>query len=224
METALFLPILSVLLVVVAAGLVFLALAYRQLVEHFERLQNQIDLEHAPSQQHANTVMSAARHHSQELLAQSEKKAQDILINAEFFTSASQKELGEKLEEATQKHLYEYEHMLASFRQDLGKTFHAMAKDLNKGAEEQLASFRESIQQQTKQAETEFQSQMSQNYQVAQKEITAYKEMMMKKIDQQTYEIVKEVVQTVAPNMVSNKDHEALVLHALTDAKQHHAI
>jgi len=224
METALFLPIISILFFVVAAALVFLAFAYRQIAEHFEQLQHRSNREHANANQKASKIVDSAREDAHEILEKSEQKAQEIVISAEFFTAASQEELGNKLQEATKKHVSEYSQMLATFRQDLSKTFRSMSQELSSGADQELATFRQNIQEQTKRAESEFNQQMSKNFQLAQEEVTTYKQLMMKKVDQQTHDIVQQVILEVVPKVITPKDNETLVIQALTEAKQSHAI
>jgi F0F1-type ATP synthase membrane subunit b/b' len=224
METALFLPIISLLLVVVAAGLVFLAFAYRQLAENFNRIHAQSDREHSAGFHKADKLIESAREQSHQMIEESEEKAQDIVIKAEFFTAASQKELGQKIEDATQKHLSEYNEMLEKFRKDLSSTFTKMSEELEDGAGKELDTFRQNIQKQTQKMETDLATQLTSNNKVAQDEIDAYKQAVIKKLDTQAQEIVKEVVKQVVPTFISNKDHEALVLQALTESKQRHAI
>lgn len=224
METALFLPIISVLFLVVGVALLFLGFAYHQLAGHFERLHHQASQKQAGALQQADKIIDSAREESHQMLEKSEEKAQEIVINAEFFTAASQKELGEKLETATRSHLAEYKKMLATFRTELSTTLNTMSKDLEAGAGQELDLFRQHIQEQTQQAENEFNQQVSKNFQLAEAEVAAYKQTMIKKIDQQASEIVKEVINEVVPKIITPKEHEQLVLDALTQAKQTHAI
>lgn len=224
METALFIPIISVLFIVVAGALLFLGFAYRQLASQFEKLQAKTNQERSETWQKSTKMLDSAQEKSQNLLEKSEEKAQEIIVDAEFFTAAAQKELGQKIDEATHKHLGEYNQLLGEFRKELTKTFTKMSADLETGAGQELATFRQSIQERTKQMETDLQSQMTQNYQAAQDEIAAYKQAVSKKIDEQARVVIKEVVQEVVPKMISPSDHEALIIQALTEAKQSHAI
>jgi hypothetical protein len=169
-------------------------------------------------------VVDEARHQSTQIIENSEKKAAEIVINAEFFSAETQKELNQKVEEATRKHINEYEELLKTFRADVQKTFAKVSADLETEATQELNHFRENIQTQTSQTKTALDSQLAQNQASVEKAIATYKAEMLKKIDQQAYTVIKEAAQSVAPNLWSNKEQEALVTQALETAKQHNAI
>lgn len=224
METALFLPIISVLIFVLAAAVLFLAFAYRQLATHFERLQKQSANEHALALQKSTKMLNSAFQQSQGILKDSEQKAEELVTNTEFLSASVQKELDEKIQATTQKELKAYGAVLEAFSKDVKKTFDSISSTLTAQTGKELETFRQTIQTQTKQIETGFLEEVAKNRQAAEQEGAAYKQELIKKIDQKAPEIIKKVLEEVAPKMITNKDHEELVLQSLSEAKQSHVI
>ncbi len=222
MDTSLLTSLVILLLVFLSSAVFFLALAYQNLVKQFKSLQKEQDFLYAKAHHKANKIVDAARDKSLEIIDQSQHKAQEIVMSADFFSAISEKELTEKVKDASQKQTEEYVKELRTVRAEIIEAFQAVSEKVRDEALKEIADFRKDVETATVKTETAINTQLDKQYQAVNQDLEKYKAEMMKKVNADIVNIVQDVMGRVATKTLSGHEHETIVLNALEEAKKQH--
>jgi exonuclease VII large subunit len=210
------------LLLVCTFALAFLAAAFHRLVTEVETLKEHQHGLNARSHHKAERIFEQAQNKSLEIIAESEQKAEQIINQADFFSGISQDEISKQLQKASQEQIQAYSRLMQELRGEIGKMFETVSADIQNNTLDQVEKFRKDVSAKTLETENMLGGEMKQEYQKVSLAIESYKENMMKKIDETTYSIVKQVTESVLHRGSSAADHEHLVIQALEEAKRQH--
>ena len=212
---------ITVLLFLGAAVFFFIAM-YARLLEELEKLRSSHS--HTPLKEHqdAARLVEQAKNRSLEIIEASERKAKEIIASTDFFSAVSSDQMSESVKSASQKQTQDYLKVLEKVKLEVLGQFTALSQNVEKEAVKDIEDFRKNLEVKTMKSENVLETKVQEEYQKSSAELTAYKQTVIKKIDENMFEIVNQVVHKVVGKTLTPAEHQTLVLQALEEAKQNH--
>lgn len=158
-------------------------------------------------------VFQDAQQQAGAILADAQKKAQDIIKGAEFFENQQKAEVDKVLQTATHQFANAYKILLDEASKNTSKTLQSISDDIKNAVLAEVRGFTEKMQEEAK-------GTVSSIYRDIELEINAYKQQRLKQIDTAIIQIIEETAQKVVGKELSLEEHEKLVLKALEEAKR----
>ena len=206
---------ITVLLFLIAAVFFFIAM-YARLLEELNTLRTSHSHTSLKEHQDATRLVEQAKNRSLEIIEASERKAKEIIASTDFFSAVSSDQISESVKTASQKQTQDYLKVLEQVKVEV------LSQHVEKEAVKDMEDFRKNLEAETLKSENMLETKVQEEHKKSNAELTAYKQTVIKKIDENMFEIVNQVVHKVVGKTLTPAEHQALVLQALEEAKQNH--
>ncbi|OGH18084.1 MAG: hypothetical protein A3C22_03175 [Candidatus Levybacteria bacterium RIFCSPHIGHO2_02_FULL_37_10] len=218
-------------LFILAVALAAMAISYSQLVRKQNSNQKKYDEILNEINRKDVDFLEDARQKGAQIIEGSTKKAQQIIEESQTLSSEYRKQLDEALEtlikhqtsyfeKASQDFLSEYKKELDSLKARAIEVAQNTSKDIEEDTEREIKEFDNVLAQETFSAQKIVEGKIEEEYSTAQKEVEAYRQEMMKKLEGQIYKILEDVSKMAIGKSISLADHEQLIIDALEKAKK----
>ncbi len=178
-----------------------------------------------------NRNFSDARQKATEIIDEANNKALDILSKTNLSTDIASENFNQEIKRIASSQIKEFEKATADFMklyaqilQDLKskniEVFQNVSKNIEINTLGEIESFKESMEKLTSSSEKLVRKKIDIDYVTVRKEIEDYREMELKKIDQEIYELLEKVSKLVLGKAVSLSEHEDLIQESLEKAKK----
>ena len=212
---------ITVLLFLIAAVFFFIAM-YARLLEELNTLRTSHSHTSLKEHQDATRLVEQAKNRSLEIIEASERKAKEIIASTDFFSAVSSDQISESVKTASQKQTQDYLKVLEQVKVEVLGQFTSLSQHVEKEAVKDMEDFRKNLEAETLKSENMLETKVQEEHKKSNAELTAYKQTVIKKIDENMFEIVNQVVHKVVGKTLTPAEHQALVLQALEEAKQNH--
>lgn len=166
-----------------------------------------------------------------EILEVARQKAAKILSDSHFISNNTTKEFQDQLKTVSLNEVKDFEKvtavLLEAYKKELEdlklntvKIVNNITKGIEKNTEGELKDFEEILKKETYGSQKIVEQKIEEDYAKAQKAIEDYKADRIKKVEDNIYNIIQNVSKMVLGKAIELKDHEQLVIDALTKAKQ----
>lgn len=222
---------LLITIFILATALIVLVIYYAKSLSSFHTLQKEED--HLKSQIHkkGNALLEEARSTSNQIITDANLKAQTIISSAHAFNNDSKIALDKKLEDVVKNQAESLEKASAELTKKYQKSFEELkeeninmlkktSKDIEQSALNEVFDFKEILEKETLTAQKIIEQKIEDQYAKVQNEIQTYKTEKLVKIDELIYKIIQQVCEKVIGKTLSIRDHQDLVIEALSEAKQ----
>lgn len=175
--------------------------------------------------------LSDTRERAAKIIDEANSKAIDIINKANLSENIASENFTEEIKHIASLQIEEFEKATSDFMklynlvlQDLKskniEVFQNVSKDIEVNTMAEIKNFKESMESLTSQSEKLVQKKIDSDYLIAKKEIQNYKEVEIKKIDQEIYELLEKVAKLVLGKALSLSEHEDLIRKSLEKAKK----
>ncbi len=151
--------------------------------------------------------------HSEAMIKKAHRHALKIIEDSEFISSDMKQHVREALVEAEQKEAEEYQ-----------KTMDQIQKKITSESVKQLHSFSTKLLEETKKNEQVLEKKTESVQAELEKYIQERKTELNSKLEEHIFKIVQSVLEDVSGKLLSQEQHEQLILEALQKAKQDHVL
>jgi hypothetical protein len=181
-------------------------------------------------QQEADIVLTEANKRAMHVVDDANKKALDIINTTEVYNEASKNELQTSLDSITKAEKEQLSHvgneLLASYKQAISnvktesnQVMQNVSKEIEKQAASELSTFTTTLRQESADYHKQMQSKLESAYNEAQKDAVLYKQMQMKKAEDEVIELIRFITESAIGKGLTLQQHQNLVLDALEEAK-----
>lgn len=201
------------IIVIATAAIVAFSIFYFRLLKGYNKLRLDHEKLEKELDEYGNVIAASSKEHIQKLVAHSQELSDELKT-----------QLASLLEQQAQKEAGAYSDVVAK-----------IGKELSAESKEQVQEFAISLQKEVKETEEEVSGKISALYDTtatevgkmhedAQKEIEAMKAAVRTELEKHIYEIVQDVVKQSTGKLLSQEDHEGIVLEALQSSMQVHGL
>ena len=209
---------LDSLIILVLALVVFLVfLSYQKLLKEFQNLKEKDKL--VVSKKEAEGILEEARSLSEEIIRNSETKAQSIVGEAELFSTKIKDIFDEQVKNTIIRQSQVYESALDESRREIIDTISDVSKQVRSQALADIDQFKKSLEQETNLAREVVKNNVNEEFKSYEKEMEEYKKTRMLQVEETINVIVRDVVKKVLGRSLTASDHSDLISAALKEAK-----
>ena len=184
--------------------------------------------------QHLNNAIvdpSDTRHKAAKMIDEANNRAMDIISKANLSTDIASANFNQKIadisslrikqfEKATSDFLKLYTRVLHDLKSKNIEVFQNVSKDIEVNTMAEIKNFKDSMEGLTVSSEKLVQKKIDTDYLTVKKEIQNYKEIELKKIDQEIYGLLEKVSKLVLGKALTLSEHEDLIEKSLEKAKK----
>lgn len=179
----------------------------------------------------SDAIIAEAHRKAKGLIDSASDKAKEIISSTEHIKFEFEKEFKSSLRETVANSIMmleqqskelskSYENMYEEIRTQSTKHLKDTLSKLEQAGEEGLSSFRASLKDQQLTSQYYIEKRLNQEFENAHKEIVAYKEAQMRRVEESIDKIVLKLSQDILGKAISLEDHEKLVFEALNKLKE----
>jgi F0F1-type ATP synthase membrane subunit b/b' len=199
--------------------------------KHILSLQKKAGREERDAEVEAEHVLADAQKQATENVQKATKKAQEILQNAATIRDESVRTLTQEitaiseqhqqyLKDASLKYVETYEHMAEQAQEEYLATLHTASQSMAKDAKQTLGMFESYLKDQTVGYTESMEKKIEELRNEANAYVDDYKKNKLQRVDNAIEEIIVMVAKNVIGRSISIKEHNELVLRALSEAKK----
>lgn len=214
-----------------SVAILFIINLYTHMLKKIESTEQEKILLHSGITQKAEAILSEAHANNLSIISNANKKAQEIISQANTSSANSSEILTQKLnqlvvlqEQTLQKvsgdFVKAYHQSLIDIGQNNIDQLKTVSKTIESEAEKEIGTFSKAVEKETIDMEQAIKEKVEAEYQKIHSEIQAYKETEMKKIEASVYPLLQRVTELTLGKALSIEDQSSLVLKALEEAKQ----
>ena len=176
-------------------------------------------------------LLENARKKSADIIEEATQKAQQIITQSQSLNNSSRKMLDEALEtlikqqtshfeKASQDFLQVYKKELNFLRENTVEIAKTTSKAIEADTLKEVDDYEQILQKETIGSQKIVEEKIEEDYAKTQKEVSAYKVEMLKKIDEEIYAILESVSKEAIGKSIPLAQHEQLIIDALEKAKK----
>lgn len=176
-------------------------------------------------------LLDEARQKALNLIDEANNKALDIINKASLSTDIASSNFNQKIADISSLQIKQFEKITSDFTKlynqvlsDLKtkniEVFQNVSKDIEVSTMGEIKNFKDSMEKLTISSEKLVKKKIDTDYEVTKKEIEAYKEGEIKKIDLEIYKLLEKTSKLVIGRAINLSEHEDLVLDSLEKAKK----
>lgn len=226
------LPIIFLLTICLILG-VSLVIVIQDLFKLEKRLQKS-DEENSgyknALQKEADIVLEDAHKRAMHVIDEANRKAMEIVSTSESYDTEAKEAIKHNLETVTKAEsdqiskvgdemLKTYQTTLQNVQKEGDEVISNISKDLEKQASDEVSAFAKAIQQGTVNSQKIIEERMNTEFQKAQAEVATYKQTQMKKAQDEVYQLVRFLTESVLGKGLTIEQQQTLVTQALEEAK-----
>ena len=216
---------------VLSIALLAMALSYYQVLRKMILREKRYDELFRDVDEKGIDLLENARKKSAGIIEEATQKAQEIINQSQSLNNDSRKMLDEALEsmikyqisffeKASQDFLEEYKKELNSLRNRTVEIASSASKDIEADTLKEVDDYEKILQKETIDSQKIVEGKIEEDYSRIQKEVSQYKDQMLKKIDEEIYGILETVSKEAIGKSISLTQHEELIIDALEKAKK----
>lgn len=206
MNTALLTYLCFLVIIFLSGMLFFLAYAYHQLVEEFGYLRSQQLRKNSTAQTQASKLVDEANERSRKMIAKSAHRAEEIILNADFFAAQSQQEITEKLKQMSEKQTTVFNKLLADMTKEMQSSLEHINTDITTTAATEVSEMRKKMEQSSATSDEQLRQKISDDLKAS------------------ALDLMKRVSKQVIGKSLTNAESQELVIKAFEEAKQQHVL
>lgn len=221
---------LSILITTLIAAVIVLVIFAWQLA-YFREKERDLAGRIQRSEKRSEELLEHAHHRVRSILEKTAEKADKMLLETEYLNQHLTAEVDNSLKKIVESH----QQLLSQNSADFFTTYHKeleevkqvympeitrMLSDIQKTTERELKDFMSIIVKETVEGQSIIGKKLDTEFEKTQKQIQAYKDTQIQKIDTAISKMVVRVAEDVVGKTIAVSDHQALVLEALEKAKQ----
>ncbi len=226
---------LIVAVVSLGATVIIVVIAYLPLIRWIYTTRKNEEQIRRTAREEADRIVRAANDQGTAIIGNAQNEAKKLVAGVTAFSSESRGLLDSKLREVadmaadelakTSVHLLkEYEENLTATKDKSISTIHNISATIEAQANEEVKAMKTILEQETQSAGAELKSLMKEHYDLVDKELQEYKEIKIKKLDEQIYQALRFVSEIVLGRVMDLKGQEDLIISALDEAKREHEL
>lgn len=181
-------------------------------------------------QKEADIVLDDAHKRAMHVVDEANRKAMEIVSSSESYSNESKQLVKNSLDSVTKAEAEQisrvgnemaasYKTALEDVKKEGNEVIATITKDLEKQAAEDVTEFAQAVKQGTVESQRIIQERMDQEFQLARKEVEGYKQVQMKKAQDEIFTLVKVLTESALGKGLTIDQHQTLVTQALEEAK-----
>lgn len=181
-------------------------------------------------QKEADIVLEDAHKKAMHVIDEANRKAMEIISSSESYTAQSKEAMKANLEAVTkaeteqinrvgQEMLSTYQKTLADVQKEGNEVLSNISKDLEQQAAKEVEQFAHTVEQSTASSQKAIEERMQAELQKAHAEVEAYKQTQMKKAQDEVYQLVRFLTESVLQKGITIEQQQSLVMQSLEEAK-----
>ncbi len=218
-------------LIALAMTISALVVSYILLLTKFKHGEKEKILLKDQMQQNAIILLDNAHKEAIQVIASAHEKAKEILASTTNFSDESKTYLASEINKLMVKQeqlvaqkadeiMRSYDGLLKNLEKDSNTILTQIAKELEKKALTEVEDFQKSLEMETIHAQDIVKQKLEERYKNLDKDIEAYRDTKLKKIDENIYQLLNQIIKDVLGKSITLETHKELVLRALNEAKQ----
>jgi hypothetical protein len=216
-------------------GLSILIFQYWKLQKKLDKTQHEKQLLEATTHEQSLHLLDRARLQALSIIEQAQLKAQDIMKTAQITQvevdatlhqslAAVTKTQAAALSKTSNELIADYEANIKQVEQDDIKMFKNVSKKIEETAATEIDTFKEILAKETTSSQKIVEEKIEHAYQDSLKDIEEQKKEKLSEIDTKMFEYIQDVTKKFLGAALTDKDHQGLILQALTEAKKDNKI
>lgn len=165
-------------------------------------------------------LMSEVSARSVKVLEEAHRSAREILSNAEGFMKRNEDVTREEMEKVAKEYLLKYENSLNEIKLEAIKTIHNIPKDVSESVDGTLDVLEKTTETEIKKIHTRLNESLNKALADTDSEISKYQKERIKKIDESSLVLARNIAKKVLSRDISPEEHEKMVVKALEEAKR----
>ena len=211
---------LLVALFVLSLALIILVIYLAKLMDQFHSYQKeQKELRNLIGQKDSQ-LLDEARNKAEKIVEEANNQALNIIKEANVFSTATTKKFDKELESANSGFLKLYNNSLINLISKNTEIFQNTSKDIEESVLSEINKFKEIVEQKTVESQDLVRKEIEGEYDEVKKDLVAYREKELKKVDDGIYQLLQRVTQIVLGKALPLSDQENLITESLEKAKQ----
>ncbi|MEK7573551.1 MAG: hypothetical protein AAB531_03950 [Patescibacteria group bacterium] len=216
---------------VLSIALFAMAISYYHVLKKMMVREQRYDELFKGMDEKAVDLLENARKKSADIIEEATQKAQQIITQSQSLNNSSRKMLDEALEtlikqqtshfeKASQDFLQVYKKELNFLRENTVEIAKTTSKAIEADTLKEVDDYEQILQKETIGSQKIVEEKIEEDYAKTQKEVSAYKVEMLKKIDEEIYAILESVSKEAIGKSIPLAQHEQLIIDALEKAKK----
>lgn len=224
------LPIEYLISATILASLLLLSLTLYYLYS-FHKKESELNVSQESTDKYAQDLLLQAQAKAQTIVEQATNRANHLLLEA----GATQDQIQSLLDKAISQLLTQYQHRLdatmerfeqnqkntyegvhAAYQEQIGKT----VDEIRESTQKELTDFMQTLQKETIEAQRAIGATLNSQLQDIQKELVTYKRDQLQRTNEAISKTILEIAEKTLGKTIRIKDHEKLVIEALSEAKE----
>lgn len=218
-------------LFVVSAALIAMTISYTRIFKKLLSHQKKYDELLDKINEKETDLLEDARRKGAEIIESASLKGQSIISSSESISENSKnlltsstnqlvKDQSALFEKTSQGFLEEYKKMLDAIKNTTLELSTKASKDIEMDTIKELKDYDSILAKETFEGQKIVEQKIEEEFSQTQKQVNEYKTQMLKKIENDIYEILKNVTKEALGKALPLADHEQLILEALEKAKK----
>lgn len=181
-------------------------------------------------QKEADIVLDDAHKRAMHVIDEANRKAMEIVSTSESYNTESKDALKNNLAAVTKAEsdqiqrvgnemLTTYQTTLSDIQKEGNQVVSTITKDLEEQAAKEVAEFAQSVQQSTAESQKAIEANMQAEMQKAHTEVETYKQAQMKKAQDDVYQVIRYLTESVLGKGITIEQQQTLVMQSLEEAK-----
>src|SRR5258708_1713623 len=211
-----------------AIALLYLTISF---LRYFQKREQELEEKESKIDSRYKELLEHAHNRIRSILEKTVEKADKMLLETEYLNHHIKEDFSHTLDKVietnqsllsrnTEDFFQIYRKDLEKVKQDYNNEIKIILEEIKTSTQEELKDFMTIQLKETIDSQTYIGKQINDQFEKAQKEINAYKEKQMSKLDGSIDRMLLEVAEKVLGKTIPIKDHETLILEALTKAKE----
>ena len=216
---------------ILSVALLAMAVSYYHVLRKMMLREKRYDDLFKDADEKSVDLLKNARKKSTQIIEDATRKAQEIINQGRELNSNSGKILEDALEnlikhqtvyfeKASEEFLEEYKKELNFLRQRTIEIANTASKDIEADTLSEVDDYKQILQKETIDSQKIVEEKIEEDYSKTQKEVSAYKDEMLKKVDEEIYAILESVTKEAIGKSIPLAQHEELIINALEKAKK----
>lgn len=217
--------------IVLSLALLAMAVSYYHVLKKLLHREEKLDELFQEVNEKGKDLLEHTRKKSSHVIEEATKKAKELIADSQSLSIDSKKVLDEALsdliknqvasfQKASEDFLKEYKNELEMLRSNTVQVARNVSKDIEDDAVREVDNYRQVLQKETIDSQKIVEAKIEEDYAKTQKEVTAYREKMLKEVDEDIYKILETVSKEAIGKSIPLAQHEQLIIDALEKAKK----
>ena len=213
-------------LISVALGLLLIALVVlyvRLIIKHNSLREEKSQIE-SNAKAHADEIIAKANNEASEIIKTAHSEATRKVLEAGKIGAEVQQKVLADMEKVAKDYAANYQKILEQAKSESLSLISSMSGDVKQAASQEIEMMRKALQEEVAKTQEATKTAISGAYAKIEKEIEAYKQARITKINESVFEILQQVALRVIGKSLTQSDHGELVIKSLEEAKKENVL